>query len=164
MTPTFDDLLAANARYAEQSGPFSLAGTAQAGVCVLTCMDCRVDPLRLLGLEIGDAKVLRTPGGQLTPDALNGCVLAATLLACDKIIVARHTKCAMGSGDKGLRAKLADAGIDAGDATFGGIDDPDGRLRADVATLREHPWIAGRAEVRGFVYDVDSGRLDPVDI
>ena len=98
MDSVFDDLLAANRRYAT-SAPRNFDGYAHAGVAVVTCMDSRLQPLEMLGLVLGEAKILRTPGGHVTPDALNGCILGVHLLKVDRILVVAHTRCAVASGD-----------------------------------------------------------------
>ena len=131
---------------------------------MVTCMDSRLQPLEMIGLMLGEAKILRTPGGHVTADALNGCVLGVNLLRVNRIMVIEHTRCAMASGnDDEIRQRVADAsGLDAGELSVGANPDQVGQLRADVALLSEHPLIAGRAEVGGFVYDVDSGLLTQV--
>lgn len=160
MTPDFDDLLAANRRYATQA-PRNFDGIAHAGIAVVTCMDSRLQPLEMLGLFLGEAKILRTPGGRVTPDALIGCVLGAHLLHVDRILVIAHTRCAMASGtDDEIRARiLAATGADLGDLTVGATPDQEGALLRDVDLLRSHPVLAGRVAVGGFLYDVDSGLL-----
>ncbi|WP_114561251.1 beta-class carbonic anhydrase [Desertihabitans aurantiacus] len=161
---TFDDLLEANRAYAERQDDTPLEGVARAGVAVVTCMDSRIDPLPMLGLERGDAKVIRTPGGRLTPDALVGCVLGVHLLGVTRILVVPHTRCAMASGTDGdLRTRITEAsGLDASDLAIGADPDQDARLADDLATLREHPLVGGRASVGGFLLDVDSGLLTRV--
>jgi Carbonic anhydrase len=156
----FDDLLAANRRYAT-SAPRNFDGYAHAGIAVVTCMDSRLQPLEMLGLFLGEAKILRTPGGHVTPDALLGCALGVQLLRVDRILVISHSRCAMASGDdEALRDRISsERGIDATDFAFGADPDQDGRLRADVALLSSHPLIGGQAEVGGFHYDVDTGLL-----
>ena len=156
----FDDLLAANARYSTQA-PRGFDGYAHAGVAMVTCMDSRLQPLEMIGLFLGEAKILRTPGGHVTEDALNGCVLGVNLLRVSRILVVQHTRCAMASGtDEDVRRRVAEAsGRSADQLTVGADPDQAGRLRRDVTTVREHPLIRGRAEVGGFIYDVDSGLL-----
>ena len=160
MTPDFDDLLAANRRYATQA-PRNFDGIAHAGIAVVTCMDSRLQPLEMLGLFLGEAKILRTPGGRVTPDALIGCVLGAHLLHVDRILVIAHTRCAMASGtDDEIRARILGAtGADLGDLTIGATPDQEGALLTDVDLLRSHPVLAGSVAVGGFLYDVDSGLL-----
>jgi carbonic anhydrase len=160
VTPDFDDLLAANRRYATQA-PRNFDGIAHAGIAVVTCMDSRLQPLEMLGLFLGEAKILRTPGGRVTHDALIGCVLGAHLLHVDRILVIAHTRCAMASGtDDEIRARILGAtGADLGDLTLGATPDQEGALLTDVDLLRSHPVLAGRVAVGGFLYDVDSGLL-----
>ncbi len=163
MDNAFDDLLAANRRYAT-SAPRNFDGYAHAGVAVVTCMDSRLQPLEMLGLFLGEAKILRTPGGQVTPDALNGCILGVNLLRVRRILVVTHSRCAMAAGDdEELRRRVGEAsGRDASGIEFGAGPDQAGRLRADVRLLAAHPLITGRAEVGGFHYDVDTGLLSQV--
>lgn len=160
MDSRFDDLLAANVRYAT-SAPRNFDGYAHAGVAVVTCMDSRLQPLEMLGLFVGEAKILRTPGGHVTPDALTGCVLGVSLLRVDRILVISHSRCAMAGGDdESIRKRiLASGGPDPTGVEFGADPDQEGRLRLDVESLRHHRLIAGRADVAGFHYDVDSGLL-----
>jgi len=159
----FDDLLAANRRYA-RSYPHGFDGIAHEGVLLLTCMDSRIEPLEMVGLRVGEAKILRTPGGRLTPAALAGCVLGVFTLNVDRILIIPHTKCAAAStDDAGLRRRILDAtGVDVGDFTFGADPDQLANLRRDVAAIREHPLIGDRCRVGGFLYDVDTGLLDEV--
>jgi carbonic anhydrase len=163
VTGDFDDLLAANARYATQA-PRNFDGIAHAGIAVVTCMDSRLQPLEMLGLFLGEAKILRTPGGRVTPDALVGCVLAAHLLQVDRILVIAHTRCAMASGsDDEIRARVLErTGTDLGDLRIGATEDQEPALASDVELLRTHPALAGRVAVGGFFYDVDSGLLRQV--
>jgi carbonic anhydrase len=158
----FDDLLTQNRGYVAGFTLNGFDGIAHAGVAMVTCMDSRIEPLEMIGLKVGDAKILRTPGGRVTPDALIGCILAVHLLGVDRILVVPHTRCAMGSGDDAVvaeKVRLA-TGADVSGMRLGASDDQVGRLTEDVATLREHPLIAGRAEVGGFRYDVDTGELN----
>lgn len=157
----FADLLAANRRYSTIA-PKGFDGIAHAGVAMVTCMDSRIQPLDMIGLFKGEAKILRTPGGHVTPDALAGCILGVHLLEVDRIMVVQHTRCAAASTDNaGMRAKVLQAsGLDAGDFDFGADPDQSGRLNQDVAMLRTHPLLEGRVTVGGFLYDVDTGLID----
>ncbi|PKQ32580.1 MAG: carbonic anhydrase [Actinobacteria bacterium HGW-Actinobacteria-2] len=161
MTEGFADLLAANVRYAN-SAPRNFDGYAHAGVAVVTCMDSRLQPLEMIGLFLGEAKILRTPGGHVTPDALAGCALAVNLLQVDRILVIAHTRCAMASmAEDELRNRITEtSGVDASGFQFDADPDQLSHLRADVAKVAAHPLIAGRAHVGGFVYDVDTGLLE----
>jgi carbonic anhydrase len=157
----FADLLSRNVAYQSQFSHGGFDGIAHAGVAMVTCMDSRIEPLKMIGLRVGDAKIIRTPGGRVTPDALIGCILSVHLLGVDRILVVPHTRCAMASGeDADLVARVREAtGEDLSDLTLGASTDQHARLVEDVERLRTHPHIAGRAMVGGFSYDVDTGRL-----
>ena len=115
----------------------------------------------MIGLKVGDAKIMRTPGGRVTPDALVGCVLSVHLLGVNRILVVPHTRCAMASGeDADILAKVRETtGDDLSDLRIGASTDQHARLTEDVELLRTNPHIAGRALIGGFMYDVDTGAL-----
>jgi carbonic anhydrase len=160
----FDDLLAANRGYADSFDMVGFDGVAHAGVAIVTCMDSRIDPLGLVGLRPGDAKIFRNPGGRVTDAALEALVLGTHLLNVNRVLVIPHTRCAVASNsEEELRDKVgASAGKDASWMSFGVIEDQARMLRADVARVRSHPLIAEGTLVGGFIYDVDSGLLQPV--
>lgn len=157
----FDDLLDANATWAETFVDGGFDGVAHAGVLVVTCMDSRIEPLSMLGLKLGDAKILRTPGGRIGEDALVGIILGVHLLKVTRIMVVPHTRCAMASGDDAMiAARVLDGdGTDIRGMRLGASPDQDNALRYDVQLLRTHPLLSGRAEVGGFMYDVDTGLI-----
>jgi carbonic anhydrase len=157
----FEDLLAANRRYAESFDMGGFDGIAHAGVALVTCMDSRIDPLHMLGLKPGDAKIFRNPGGRVTPQALEALVLGVHLLNVHRILVVPHTRCAMASSTlEELRDRVgASAGQDASWQTFGVVVDQEAALLADVRSVRSHPLIPESVQVGGFVYDVDTGLL-----
>ena len=157
----FDDLLANNAEYATDFADGYFDGIAKAGVAIVTCMDSRIEPLGMVGLRIGDAKILRSPGGRISTSVLAGLVLGVQLLQVDRILIVPHTRCAMASGtDDDLRRVITEkTGSDATWMSFGASPDQAGRLRTDVDMVSNHPLIKGHAEVGGFMYDVDTGRL-----
>lgn len=161
MTEAFADLLAANAAYAEGFQLAGFDGVAHAGVAVVTCMDSRIDPLGMLGLRPGDAKMLRNPGGRVTDQALAALVLGVHLLGVDRVLVVPHTRCAMANAtETELRERVSGAsGRDASPVTFGAVEDQVAALREDVARVREHPLIPRSVAIGGFMYDVDTGRL-----
>lgn len=162
MGQDFDDLLAANRDYASTFDLAGFDGIAHAGVAIVTCMDSRIDPLRMVGLKAGDAKIFRNPGGRVTSPALEALVLGAHLLGVRRILVIPHTRCAMNlHTELELREKVGEsAGVDATWQAFGVIDDPIRTLEEDVQRVRSHPLIPDSVVVGGFVYDVDTGLLD----
>ena len=161
MTDPFEDLLAANRRFAETFALSGFDGVAHAGVAVVTCMDSRIDPLGMLGLKPGDAKIFRNPGGRVTAAALEALVLGVHLLNVQRILVVPHTRCAMASSTVDeLRERVGEsAGQDASWQSFGVVEDQEAALLEDVRTIRSHPLIPDSVEVGGFLYDVDTGLL-----
>jgi len=160
----FDDLLEANRRYADDFHLGGFDGIAQAGVAIVTCMDSRIDPLGIVGLKPGDAKIFRNPGGRVTEAALEALVLGTHLLNVKRILVVPHTRCAMTRfSENELRQRITElSGVDASWQSFGVIDDQVQKLREDLAKVRAHPLIPTETVVGGFVYDVDTGLLEPV--
>lgn len=158
---SFEDLLANNAAYAADFTDGGFDGIARAGIAMVTCMDSRIEPLGMLGLRIGDAKILRSPGGRVSTSVLTGCVLSVQLLHVTRIMIVPHTRCAMASGtdDDIRRVITAKTGSDTSWISFGASPDQQARLRADVDMVTNHPLIKGHAEVGGFMYDVDTGLL-----
>jgi carbonic anhydrase len=157
----FDDLLEANARYAENFAMAGFDGIAHAGIALVTCMDSRIDPLGMLGLQPGDAKIFRNPGGRVNEQALEALVLGVHLLNVKRVLVVPHTRCAMASATLDeVRARVgASAGQDVSWQTFGMVADQEAALRDDVHKVKAHPLIPDSVAVGGFLYDVDSGRL-----
>jgi carbonic anhydrase len=161
----FDDLLAANRAFADDFDLAGFDGIAHAGVALVTCMDSRIDPLRMLGLKTGDAKIFRNPGGRVTDQALEALVLGVHLLNVNRILVVPHTRCAMSSSTlEEVRERVgASAGQDASWQTFSMVTDQEAALRDDLHKVRAHPLIPDTVAVGGFVYDVDTGLLRQVD-
>lgn len=157
----FDDLLSANRTFAETFELSDFDGVAHAGVAMVTCMDSRIDPLRMIGLEPGDAKILRNPGGRVTDQALVALVVGVNLLNVERIMIVQHTRCAMASSsEQDMLRRLGEAsGQDASWMTVGVIVDQPATLREDVIRVRSHPLIRASALVGGFLYDVDTGLL-----
>jgi carbonic anhydrase len=162
----FDDLLDANRRYRAEFHDSGVAGVAAKGLAVLTCIDSRIDPLALLGLRAGDAKIIRNAGARVTPDALRSLVLAVNLLGVRRVCLVQHTECAMvGSTDDEMRARVgAAAGVDASGWEFLASVDQLATMRDDIARIRACPLLPADLSVGGFVFDVRSGELVPVDV
>lgn len=159
---SFTDLLKANEEYAKDFEHGGFDGIARSGVAILTCMDSRIEPLEMVGLHIGDAKILRSPGGRVSTSMMTGLALSVQLLNVDRILIVPHTKCAMANGsDEDIRTSIAERnGLDTTWLDFGTTQDQGQRLHHDVRAIRNHPLIKDRAEVGGFMYDVDTGVLE----
>ncbi|HET8560888.1 MAG TPA: carbonic anhydrase [Marmoricola sp.] len=164
MSNDFDDILAANRKFADTFALQGFDGIAHAGIAVVTCMDSRIDPLAMLGLRAGDAKIFRNPGGRVDERALEALVLGVHLLNVDRILVVPHTRCAMSSSTlEEVRRRVGEsAGQDVSWQSFGMVDDQEAALRDDVHKVHSHPLIPATVKVGGFVYDVDTGLLNPV--
>ncbi len=161
-TADFDDLLQANRDFAASFDLAGFDGVAHAGVAIVTCMDSRIDPLGMLGLKPGDAKIFRNPGGRVTDQALEALVLAVHLLNVDRVLVVPHTRCAVASNsEEELRRRVeASAGVDAAWQRFNVVNDQVAALGEDVHRVTSHPLVPDTVKVGGFIYDVDTGLLD----
>jgi carbonic anhydrase len=159
------ELLAANRRYAAGFTKGSLPVPPARHVAILTCMDARLDPARMLGLEEGDAHVIRNAGGRPTEDAIRSLVISQLLLGTREVVVIHHVECGMLSfSNDELRQKIrADLGADASGIDFLPFSDLAQSVRDDVAELRRSPLLLKDAPISGFIYDVKSGRLLPVE-
>ena len=157
----FDDLLKANQEFAATFDLGGFDGKAHAGVAIVTCMDSRIDPLRMLGLQHGDAKIFRNPGGRVTEAALEALVLGSHLLNVNRILVIPHTRCAMAANSEAdIQEKIGAAvGEDVSWHAFHVIPDQKQALADDVRKVRAHPLIPEDVKVGGFIYDVDTGLL-----
>ncbi|WP_392425543.1 beta-class carbonic anhydrase [Barrientosiimonas humi] len=158
---SFDDLLSANREFAQSFSLSGFDGVARAGVAIVTCMDSRIDPLGMIGLAPGDAKIFRNPGGRVDNSALEAMVLGVHLLNVQRVLVVPHTRCAMASAsEQQLRRRIGEsAGQDASWQSFHVISDQLDALAQDVAKVRSHPLIPDTVQVGGFLYDVDTGLL-----
>ena len=157
-------ILEANQRYAAGFAKGDLPMPPARRLAVLTCMDARIDPAQALGLAEGDAHVVRNAGGRASDDALRSLVISQQLLGTREVLVVHHTDCGMLTfSNEQLRAKLAqDLGADAAAVDFLPFADLEGSVRQDVATIRASPLVPDDILVRGFVYDVRTGRLREV--
>jgi carbonic anhydrase len=149
-----DELLAANQA---TTRPAALDQRPTRRLAVVTCMDARIDVFAVLGLELGDAHVIRNAGGRLTDDVLRSLALSTGVLGVDTVVVMQHTKCGLaGASDAELRARTG------ADLDFLPIADHEAALRADIDRLSGTPYLAAIRTIAGFVYDVDSGRVEDV--
>jgi len=159
-----DDLLAGNARYAEQFNGGDLSARPARHLAVVTCMDTRLDVYALLGLQLGDAHVIRNAGGRVTDDVLRSLIVSIEVLGTTAVAVIQHTDCGMTkTTEAGLRELVRERrGADARDVRFMTIDDHAETIRADVASLRASPFLPSDLDVRGFLFDVKTGQLAPI--
>ena len=162
----FEDLLAANAEYADRFDRGQLQPLAARGLAILTCMDSRIDPLAALGLAAGDAKILRNAGARVTEDVLRTLVLAAHLLGVNRILVMPHTRCRMAeTTEEEIHQVIAErSGVDTRSLEFRTQRDQTSALRQDLVRIRSFPLLPPALVVGGAIYDVATGKLHPVDL
>jgi carbonic anhydrase len=161
MTVT-DELLANNVRYAESfSGPLPLPPAK--GVAVLACMDARLDVYRALGLHEGEAHVIRNAGGVVTDDEIRSLAISQRLLGTTEIVLIHHTDCGMLTfTDEDFRTSIEqDCGIRP-DWHSEAFADLERDVQASIARIVDSPFIPHKESVRGFVFDVATGRLTEV--
>lgn len=154
--------LAASERFAAAfDGSVSEARPSR-GLAVLACMDARIDVERLLGLQAGEAHVIRNAGGLATDDAIRSLVISHQLLGTREVLVIEHTGCGLlGVDEDAARARFAGATGHVVDLPLLSFDDLEANLVAQVERIRAHPWIDVPL-VTGVIYDVDTGRLRQV--
>jgi carbonic anhydrase len=158
-----DDLLGNNEAYASTFDKGGLRLPPATKVAVLACMDARLDPAAVLGLHEGDAHVIRNAGGVVTEDAIRSLAISQRLLGTEEIILIHHTDCGMltFTDDAFKRSIQDDVGIKPAWAAeaFADLDDD---VRQSIARIKASPFVPRKHSVRGFVYDVATGRLREV--
>jgi len=159
-----DSMLEANERYASGFDQGGLGMPPARAVAVVTCMDARLHPAKFLGLKEGDAHVIRNAGGRASDDAIRSLIISSRLLGTREFAVVHHTDCGMLTfSNDDLRGKLeAETGSDASRIDFLPFGDLEQSVRDDVAAIEASPFIDDDIPVRGFVYDVKSGKLTEV--
>src|SRR3954468_4159137 len=159
-----DELVEANQHFADALGQVDKpALPPKRRVAIVTCMDARIVPARIFGLEEGDAHVIRNAGGR-APEAVRSLVISQRLLSTEAVMVVQHTDCGMLTfRNEDLYAKVEqDLGQDASDIDFLPFSDLEHNVRDDVEFLKGSPLIPEDIEIRGFVYDVESCRVSEV--
>lgn len=160
-----DELIQANETYAAEFDQGHLALPPARGLAIVTCMDARIIPSRALGLREGDAHVIRNAGGRAR-DALRSLIISQRLLGTRAVAVIHHTDCGMLTfNNRDLRQKVReDLGQDTGEFDFLPFQDLDESVREDIEFLQATQLLDPETLIRGFVYDVTSGRLREVRV
>lgn len=161
----FDDLLAANQEYQKTFKYSELTGAAKKGLAVVTCMDSRINPLSVVGMRSGDAKILRNAGARVTEDVLRTLVLATYLLGVDRILIMPHTDCRMAKSEEPeIHATIQEQfGVDTRSLEFRTVSDQIRALEIDVQRVRSYPLIRKGVSVAGAIYDVANGSITPIE-
>ena len=162
MTAT-DELLGNAQGYADGFEAGRLAAPPAKRVAVVACMDARLNPYGLLGLSEGDAHVIRNAGGVVTEDVIRSLAISQRLLGTEEIVLIHHTDCGMltFSDDEFRRQIQEDVGIKPGWAAEA-FDDLESDVRQSIKRVEASPFVPRKDNVRGFIYDVKTGRLDEV--
>ncbi len=158
-----DPLLESAQRYERVFSAGGLPTRPALELAVLTCMDSRIDPFSLLGLRLGEAHIIRNAGGLVTEDALRSLTLSQALLGTREIVVIQHTSCGLHGEESELRARVAEATGSEPPWDLGAFADVEASVRRQLEILRDAPQLAGTERARGFVYEVESGRLREVE-
>ena len=161
----FSEELKANDEYIKSFQYSDLTGTAQRGLAIVTCMDSRINPLSVVGMKSGDAKILRNAGARVTDDVLRTLVLATYLLGVERILIMPHTNCRMAQVDDVEIHREIDTkhGIDTSEIEFKTVPDQRKALIEDVQKVRSYKLINKDVVVGGAIYDVATGKITPVD-
>ena len=158
-----DELLQNNAAYAEAFEKGDLPLPPARGVAVVACMDARLDVHKILGLEEGDAHVIRNAGGVITDDEIRSLAISQRLLGTTEIVLIHHTDCGMLTfSDDELKAQIQeDVGIKP-HFSMESFSDLEEDVRQSIARIQASPFVPNKDSVRGFVYEVETGRLREV--
>src|SRR5882724_7519909 len=159
--PVIDEVLQANEIYARTHELRALTPRPERKLAILTCMDTRLSILTL-GLKTGDAHIIRNAGGIVTEDSLRSLVVSHHLLGTEEFMVINHTDCGlMHTTEQDLRTRIQNRTGTAAvsPAFFYAFQNIDENVRHQLQKLRTHPWIPASVTIRGFVYDVATGRL-----
>jgi carbonic anhydrase len=161
----FADILFSNTQFVNDFQHSDLTGTARKGLAIVTCMDSRISPLAVVGMQAGDAKILRNAGARVTDDVLRTLVLASYLLGVNRVLVMPHTDCRMASADEAtIHATIQDQfGVDTRSLEFRTVSDQRAALEIDVTRIRTYPLLQKGVSVAGAIYNVSTGQLEPID-
>jgi carbonic anhydrase len=159
------EVLQANAEFARDFPYRGLSHHPRRKLAVVACMDTRLVVEEILGLKAGEAHILRNAGGIVTEDMLRSLIISHHLLGTQEILILNHTECGMmGFQDDELRRRLerATGTSAASPQAFHSFSDLEENVREQVRRVKEHPWMEKAVSVRGFVYEVGSGRVREV--
>ena len=161
----FLDVISANSEFVEGFQHSELTGTARKGLAIVTCMDSRISPLAAVGMQAGDAKILRNAGARVTDDVLRTLVLASYLLGVNRVLVMPHTDCRMAIADEAsIHATIQEQfGVDTTSLEFRTVSNQRDALAEDVARIRTYSLLQKGVSVAGAIYNVSTGKLEPVD-
>jgi len=161
----FDDLFEANKEFVKEFKYQDLTGQAKKGLAIVTCMDSRIDPLRIVGMKAGDAKILRNAGARVTEDVLRTLILATNLLNVSRVLVMPHTDCKMASGSEEQihTAIFEKSGIDTRSIEIRTVTDQVAALKSDLVRIEQFPLLPKGISIVGAIYNVSTGALKQIE-
>ena len=161
----FQDLLKANEEFSAGFKSTGLSGQARQGLAIVTCMDSRIAPLSIVGMNVGDAKILRNAGARVTEDVLRTLVLATHLLGVNRVLIMPHTDCRMASAEEHEMHQqiMEKSGIDTRSVEIRTVRDQKAALLKDITRVETYPLLAKNIKVMGAIYNVETGKLNPIN-
>ncbi|MBA2267945.1 MAG: carbonic anhydrase [Nitrosopumilus sp.] len=161
-----ESIMSQNKKYAENFTEGNLPPHPSKKIAVLTCMDARISINEALGLKIGEAHIIRNAGGIVTDDALRSLIISHELLGTEHIIVINHTNCGMASfRDEDLQKRISEKyNSNASDIKFHSFSDVEGNTRNQINKIHSSPFLSNITSVRGFIYDVKTGKIKEVEL
>jgi carbonic anhydrase len=167
MSENIKRIIAANREYVREFGDRGKLGIIPARkIAILTCMDARIEPMRLAGLGIGDAHIVRNAGGRASDDAIRSLIISNRLVGTSEWLVIHHSGCGIENLTNEKMAELAGEPYKTSEGDYMNwltIRDRMQSIRDDVKRLRGHPLTPGDVTVSGFIYDIETGLLTEID-
>ncbi len=167
MSENIKRIIAANREYAREFGNKGKLGIIPARkIAILTCMDARIEPMRLAGLGVGDAHIVRNAGGRASDDAIRSLIISSRLVGTNEWLVIHHTACGIENLTQEKMAEKAGGAHKSGEGDYINwltIKDRVQSVKDDVKRLRDHPLTPKDVSVSGFIYDIETGLLNEVD-
>lgn len=164
-TPNADELLLNNVDFSSHFSDQGLAVEPRRHLAVVACMDSRMDIFEMLGLAHGDAHIVRNAGGVVTDDVVRSLVVSQRLLGTREVILVHHTDCGLQKiTDEGFKEQIEQETGERPEWTFETFRDPYDDVRLSITRLTSSPFVLHKDNIRGFVYDVESGRLAEVTL
>jgi len=166
MANNVQKFLTANKKYAEDFGnKGDLAVRPARKLMVLTCMDSRLEPMKFLGLDLGDAHIIRNAGGRASEDAIRSLVISNTLLGTNELLIIHHTDCGLETFTQEKMADLLKEKLKTNEGEFVNwlcITDKIASVKSDAIRIRNHPLVSKEIKISGYLYDVKSGLLEEI--
>ena len=166
MSDNIDKMKAANSKYANEFGDKSeLPAAPKKNLAILTCMDCRLEPFKFLGLDLGDAHIIRNAGGRASDDAIRSLIISATHLGTKEWLVIHHSECGLETFTQADMGKLIKEKMNSSEGEYINwlsISDRIESVKDDVYHIRNHPLVSNDIKILGYLYNTKTGELTEV--